>query len=640
LQTVLDPLFTASVSDARVPGAPDTPDGTRKLGLHEILHCCVTGSLSDLPRLAAHQRAPMTELLATFIAAVSLYADAPKSADEWHSLLAQSGIPLDIAPAPGCAGLLQPALPDSAKYKEATEGDIDTLGTAARHGAKPRIGFDAETAIYALIGGLHRGHGGASHYAAARGRILTIAVSDVSDAGSLASEVMSLAAALPTRAATCLADHFLWSRPWVDGEPLEALPLPVIDCRPIRLVTAADDNNITFAWTGSKGSRIAAGSDWLDDPHVPQLVVDGKPYKLLDGRAWSHRAVHASLFGSDKVRRPRILDRDGPCTLRVSSLHHTQKGLAVAAYHEAIFTADGSLWDAARCADLSQRALAAVAAAETAIWIATCELHGEGGAPRTPHANAARVRVTALAGEASVQAVLDLLPRAPDAVVEQKYIERMALDAVAAAWRETAAAALCTDVVSVARATLTLDRLARSRLNTTVQTAGNPLMSTTNDPRTHAVLHEIQNRFTPSQRASVRSTAADAIPYAAIAQLVHVPPAQVDNPECRAVWLSAIRALAQIRHGGPSIGTMLARNGYPESRLQTLLGATGTSIVGLMDECWRWLVAHDVECVTMTDLVCLGLSLADAHADTAAASDLRLKVALDYARVADRLQAA
>jgi hypothetical protein len=621
--TALDPLFTVQ-----------TPAGEYRAGLQEVLHCCQIGTLLDMPRLAAHQRAPMTELLAVFIAAARLYdtpaSPAPLSADDWRAALSSARpghhqLSLDVLPATGCAGFLQPALNI---YEPCTEGDVDTLGTAARHGAKARAALDPEAGSYALVGGLHRGYGGLTHHAAARGRVLTVMVGD----GSLASEVMNLAAALPARAATCLADHFLWARPWTDEEPLEALPLPVIDCRPVRLLPA-DDGAVTFAWRGSNGSRIA--DDWLDDPHVPQDVAKGAPYRLLDGRAWSHRVLHAVLLGSAEVRRPRILDRDGPCILRVSSLHHTQKGLVVAAFHEAVLTADGSLWDTARCADLSQRALDAVSAAETAVWAAATVLHGERRAARkgsTPHSDAARARVTALAGERSVQVVLQLLPRAPDAVSEQEYIEHMALDAVVAAWREQVRAQPIT--LATAHATSMLDRLVRSRLPTT---GGYP-MSAADDPRTHAVLHEIQNRFTPSQRASVRSTAADVVPYAAIAMLVAVPPGQVDSAGCRAVWLSAIRALAALRHGGLGIGTALARTRYPEPRLQALIAATGDAFVSLMDEVWRWLIAKDIGSVTMTDLVALGL--ADAIRNTSSVNDLRLRIALDYVRAADRLQQA
>jgi hypothetical protein len=217
-------------------------------------------------------------------------------------------------------------------------------------------------------------------------------------------------------------------------------------------------------------------------------------------------------------------------------------------------------------------------------------------------------------------------------VADQEEIERMALDAVLAVWREQVRGQPVT--VATARATLRLDHLIRTRLPTT---GGYP-MTVTENPRTHAVLHDIQNRFTPAQRASVRSTATEVLPYAAIAMLAAVPSAQVDDRACRAVWLSAIRALAALRHGGPSVGAALAETRYPETRLQALIAATGDALVSLIDEVWRWLIAQNAERVTMTDLVALGL--ADATRDATTTDDLRLRIALEYTRTAERIRPA
>ena len=270
---------------------------------------------------------------------------------------------------------------------------------------KGRSCLDPEAGVFAIIGGLRRGYGGQSHYSAMRGRLLTVMVGD----GTLATEVMALADALPIRAATCLADHLLWSRPWVDEEPLEALPLPIVDCRPVRLLPA-EDGDVSLAWAGSRGSQRSGRL--VGDPHVPQDVERGSPYRLIDGRAWSHGVLHAVLFGSATVRRPR-----DPRPRR--SLHSAYR---IAAPHPArarsLRASRGTTdrgWPALghrRAADLSQRALAAVASAEIITWAATKTLHNEDR--RAPRAVAARARVTALAGMRSVQLVLRLLPQEAD----------------------------------------------------------------------------------------------------------------------------------------------------------------------------------------------------------------------------------
>jgi hypothetical protein len=616
--TVLDPLFT--IRDLT---------GVRRVGLHEVLTACQNGTLLDLPKIATHQRAPLTELLAIIIAASRLYASAntpaPVTSEDWLAALAGASpsIPLEVIPDPGKAGFLQPAM---SEYNACSEGDVDTLGAAARHSVKSRQTFDVEDAIYSLIGGLHRGYGGRGHCAAARQRSLTVMIGD----GSVASEVMTLADALPTRPGTCLADHLLWSRSWMNGEPLASLPQPIVDCRPVQLVHTNDDT-VTFAWATTSASRVS--DEWLDDPHVPRDVATGASWRLSDGRGWSHRVLHATLFGSPQVRRPPILDRDGAWSVRIASLHTVQKGLMIAAHHEAVMTVDGGLWDAQRCADLSQRALTSVSAAERAVWVAATMLHREGGGTRrtpTVHSDAARTRVTALVGMSSVQVVLQLLPRQPDLITEQQAIERMALDAVVIAWHEQVRAH--PDIIAASQATLLLDRQVRAHLPTT---GGFPMILV-NDPRTHALLHEMQGRYTPAQRASVRSTAADVLPYAAVVMLAFLPKADADDRNVRVIWLSAIRALAALRHGGSSVGSVLADTRYPLTRLQALLAATGDALVSLMDEVWRWMVARDVRSVTMTDLVSLGL--ADAAHSAGAVDDLRLRIALDYARASERQQ--
>jgi hypothetical protein len=70
---------------------------------------------------------------------------------------------------------------------------------------------------------------------------------------------------------------------------------------------------------------------------------------------------------------------------------------------------------------------------------------------------------------------------------------------------------------------------------------------------------------------------------------------------------------------------------------QRLLSATGSTLVGLIDEVARWLISHDVANADLSLLATLGL--ADALADTATREWTRRHIALDYVRAVRRDEA-
>jgi hypothetical protein len=77
---------------------------------------------------------------------------------------------------------------------------------------------------------------------------------------------------------------------------------------------------------------------------------------------------------------------------------------------------------------------------------------------------------------------------------------------------------------------------------------------------------------------------------------------------------------------------VLAETEYPSSRINTLLAATGDHLTGLVAEIVRWLVAHEVEEVVLTDVI--ACAIGDAVGDVPARDAARHRMALDYARVA------
>jgi hypothetical protein len=135
--------------------------------------------------------------------------------------------------------------------------------------------------------------------------------------------------------------------------------------------------------------------------------------------------------------------------------------------------------------------------------------------------------------------------------------------------------------------------------------------------------------LTPANRAGIRSAATE-LPLDAWLALAAAPVSDMDRPETRQVWETVVRALGIVRQGGPGIGAVLAQTKYPETRVSSLLTAHGDALIGLIAEATRWLVSHEVERCTLTDIVVLGL--ADARGNHVAREEAVARIALGYAR--------
>ena len=155
--------------------------------------------------------------------------------------------------------------------------------------------------------------------------------------------------------------------------------------------------------------------------------------------------------------------------------------------------------------------------------------------------------------------------------------------------------------------------------------------------RVHAVIADMDRHLTPDNRASIRS-AAGQLPLAGYVALAHAPYewTNADAPALPALE-QTVRALGRVRHRGASVGRVLAETEYPPSRVNTLLAATGDHLISLVAEIVRWLVAHDLDEVVLTDLV--AFAIADATGDQTARESARHRMALDYARTAAAIEA-
>jgi hypothetical protein len=82
------------------------------------------------------------------------------------------------------------------------------------------------------------------------------------------------------------------------------------------------------------------------------------------------------------------------------------------------------------------------------------------------------------------------------------------------------------------------------------------------------------------------------------------------------------------------MAAVLAETGYPEARMNALLTAQGETLVGLIAEVVRWLVAHDVSRVSLTDLVTIGPT--DALGNAPAHQQIVQRIALTFTRAQRR----
>ena len=141
-----------------------------------------------------------------------------------------------------------------------------------------------------------------------------------------------------------------------------------------------------------------------------------------------------------------------------------------------------------------------------------------------------------------------------------------------------------------------------------------------------ATLQDIAASLTPANQAELRSRRTrerSLSHYAILSQLPYQ-----DAP----VWDVIIPALGHVHPKGRPIGAALAATGYPESRMNRMLAASGHSLVEQIGSVIRWLISHDETSVDLTTLAEWALS--DWQRDSAKLKTVRDRVGLDYVRAA------
>jgi hypothetical protein len=600
-----------------------TPAGVSLASLSEMMSRCVDGSLVDLPGMRMDQRAPVVTTLAILIHLERRYRTTLASA------LGDAGMAL-VGPFDAPA-FMQPVLPIP-DVSAIPITDLDHTTTGAAHHYKPADVATIEQAFYALLASTWRQHIGRGKPGGARQRALTVLLGD---GVTLASEVTTLAdaydAAAPSHPSPegTFASHLLWTRPWVQEERHDLLPWPYLDCRPVRLtMTDGGVGAITVDNPNIRG-RVDTGTGNIGDPHVP-IRTDGKVLRL--GRRITYRDAHAALCGSSDVARAAIVDlaKTGH-QVRIGAVAARQGGtrgywettVAVERERWVLFGSDGS----DRLSALSKLAVTQCAAAEGALSSALWTLF-----PRATRkdmvANAHIYRIKSglidALGPASLERVTSLMAQAPDEDEEAKAINAMCAHHLRETW--TAFARTWPDLLAIANSSLRLNGLMRHNFQEGLFVNEKTPLS----QKVHAVIAEMDNHLTPDNRASIRSAAAQ-LPLAGYVALAQAPSewTTADAPALPALE-QAVRALGRVRHRGASVGRVLAETEYPPSRINTLLAATGDHLTSLVAEIVRWLVAHKVEDVVLTDVI--ACAIADALGEATARDAARHRMALDYAR--------
>ena len=378
------------------------------------------------------------------------------------------------------------------------------------------------------------------------------------------------------------------------------------------------------------------GTGNMDDPHVPIQLSTGGPYKLARKRTWSYRVQHAAVAGSDQVRRPPILElAPAYSSLRISGVGFDQ-GVTRGSWEAQYRIARGKkikLGESAgnHLSDLSRRALGVVHEATGLLYGPMLTLYGKKDRAK-PYLARAQSQLRDRLGHRSLQVILDLIADPSDTQAEQRTLQAMAAQEIRTVWSDVIHP-LNSPLLS-ARASLQLDYHMQDKFGERLMPDD---LSSKLGARIHAVLYDMDAHLTPANRASIRSAAGD-LPLDAWLALAAAPKDDMDRLETRRVWETTIRALGAVRQGGPTVGAILAETEYPEARLSSLLTARGETLVGLIAEVVRWLVSHEVERCTLTDIVVLGI--ADARGESSARDEAISRIALGYARSKRREQKA
>jgi hypothetical protein len=625
IQIMSDPMFTLAM-----------PSGRQLGSLFDLFAGAAAGDLRDLPRLPAHLRAPVVTSLAGTMAALQMHAPAPlRTAADWERAWMEQVGPESlrlIAPAAEPA-FFQPPVASTSEPRPVEELGPPNLGP--RHAAKASVNADAEQWTYGLMSAQWRAHMGVGQYAGVRAGLTVVLPSQD---GTIGSEIRTLREAYlahrPITAGTAAKptgadDHLLWLRPWTGDTrplPVDHVPYPVIDARPVRLLFAGGTIE-GRAYTVS-GRRIHDKA-LLEDPHVP-LIADGKgwkPYALVKSRRADMRFFAHVLLGGKGHRVPPILGETQYRTVRVCAIG-TDQGKTLGYWEQQFslsptggFSLDLS---ADRPGELAELIIEVREQVSRALWSVLTVLY-DIDSKHDPRRGLAEVA----ARELDRTTVVDVIETAASRLDQDPAGDRGALMGVLIPPPvDIVHRAMCAphDRLCVARAEIRM-RDAVSKL-----TGGQPMKREMPHlaRQTYAVLTDIEGHLDEADRVALRAMLPSAphIEYYRI--LSHVPRAQADDTGAEAVWRLVLGGLGELRGTGRGIGRALAGTGYAEDRASRLVTASGGHLRSEIAAAIDWLVAHDLSSAALWQVATLGI--ADALGDQEALQWARREIAMDYVR--------
>jgi hypothetical protein len=633
---VTGPIFTA-----------DTFAGRKELGLFDLMAFAARAQLLDLPRMAAHQRASLVTVLAILMHVLSRYAkveraDASSWEAAWDTLIGQGALRI-MAPHDEVAFLQPPA--SEPKSQQSIEA-ADLMLPNVEHEVKRTWSAEqTETAIFALIGSISRPN--VKDHRSSTRTVLCVVLPSVD--GTLGSEICSLLSAydelnLPADGSTQARDHFVWLRPYRPNQdspiPFAELPRPFLDVgRAQRLIKR--ESGAWEIWACANNTIRVTGTDpWLDDPHSPRITdADGtKRYKLA-AKLFNHQFQHHVLFGqvakNYSVERPRILDLVQYRYARLCALGSDQgktkgyrEALFLASRSEGLFTFEPPIKED-RPMRLSEAALATISSGSDILKAALTALYAETnvvGVVDKNRINAAQRSYHDAVGYASVQMVFDLLNEDDDPSEAQRRFDILIAQAIRNAF--SLAATAFVRPLQAARAAQRLETGIHFRLK------GEAMSKEFNPPliarQAFAILRQLSEHATPNDRAQLRTMFLPVPPLSFWKMMAAVPRDQLDDDRCLAIWKIVLRSMGEVYQSGKPLGEILAKEEFPEDRMNRLLTASGTSLPGLIDEALHWLVSHRITAADLSALVTLGV--ADALGDADARDWSRKTIALDFVR--------
>jgi hypothetical protein len=645
-----------------------------RMTLPSVLEAVDRGDLVDLSGLKAHQRAAAVTVLAVIRTALRIYIPGVESDDQGlssddyaNAWVAQLGVDAARICAPyNEVAFFQAPLLAEPHLKKSLDA-VDVAFADVRHEVKGAgdVG-DAEAWIYALWSGMMRIYVKDNVSGSRWGTTMLLP----GDGVTIGSEISHLSRAyislLPSQSIVerysgkgkSAADHLIFLDPVAPDQkqiPLSSLAFPFVEPpRAVRLY-AAGANGLYCAMQMTLGKpRVdsKAYGDLLLDPHV--AASDVKPYKLIKGRRFDYRFLMNTLFAADKKvvsQLPFTLTFDRSYkSVRVCALS-TDQGKTTGYFERTIVQRDTESVigrDDDRLTFLAGKAVEITAKIQTSVVFtaATMMIPGKGDIGGAIASGAADL-FRSMMDECLPGWVLDRASQPEDREADYQDYAAIVVPAVydavrfaeksapGATWIDRAKAWSYVSYALKSNPSLKGYNLMKSRDNGN----GTPDFAR----RVMGALSSISRLMKVDPRASVSlRTMPNGVKSVQMLRFASQFPIDLFDRQQTAAADVILRGLGSIDHAfkesGDSVsaigfGTVLARSGFPEFRLDRLISSHGDTLRNLATEAWTFAEAKGSTRADWSSIACLVIADAVGGKDADHASEwARMKLALEFIR--------